>query len=66
MEPPNGMASNQVGDDTGLTSELVDLSGIELFQLAELPDSLLTRALRRLFVECGEGSEPFAGFESHI
>ncbi|MEO3813815.1 FxSxx-COOH cyclophane-containing RiPP peptide [Sphaerisporangium sp. B11E5] len=42
-----------------LASDLVDLSGISLDALAEMPDSVLASALRRVHREATEGAGSF-------
>ncbi|MFC6086392.1 hypothetical protein [Sphaerisporangium aureirubrum] len=42
-----------------LASDLVDLSGISLDAVAEMPDSVLASALRRIHLEATEGAGSF-------
>ncbi|MFB9962651.1 FxSxx-COOH cyclophane-containing RiPP peptide [Sinosporangium siamense] len=51
------MTSPEVeGEGRDLRSDLVDLSGIDLSALSELPDTALCEALRRIRREASAGS----------
>ncbi|GAA3199293.1 FxSxx-COOH cyclophane-containing RiPP peptide [Actinocorallia longicatena] len=52
--------------DEDYVSELLDLTEISFEDLAALPDSVVSRALRRVKLECLSETEPFSGFESYI
>ncbi|WP_379523418.1 FxSxx-COOH cyclophane-containing RiPP peptide [Nonomuraea insulae] len=45
--------------DEILRSELPDLSGLDLEAVAQLPDSALSRALRRLLTDLDDPSETY-------
>ncbi len=52
-----------------LESDLLDVSGYELAELDDLPESVLTDAIRRIRAEMSQSSaksEYYTGFESAI
>lgn len=49
-----------------LESELLDVTGVDLARLAELPDTALRAALHRILVENAELPNRFAAFESSL
>jgi FXSXX-COOH protein len=51
-----------VGETPGLRSDLVDVTGIDLDELLELPDSVLTESLRRILRDSGK---EIAGAPAH-
>lgn len=53
-------------DEPGLESDLVDLTGIDLERLCELPDSVLALSLRRILAENSVAREQYAGFQNYI
>jgi len=53
-------------DEPGLESDLVDLTGIDLERLCELPSSVLAVSLRRIFAENSVAREQYAGFQNYI
>jgi FXSXX-COOH protein len=53
-------------EPAGLESDLLDVAGIDLAQLADLPDSVLTAALRRIIREGERMSDQFAIFQNAI
>lgn len=52
--------------DTGLRSDLVDLSEVDFSLLDELPAGVLTNALRRVLRENSSGTDHFASFQNRI
>lgn len=46
-------------DEEELRSDLVDLAGLDLDRLAELPDSALARALRRIRDQVDDSADSF-------
>jgi FXSXX-COOH protein len=55
-----------MGDDAGLESELLDVTGIDLDQLDALPDSVLRASLRRVLTERVDIPDGYAGFENAL
>ncbi len=53
-------------DERKRESDLIDLTGVRLSDLQELPDSPLAQALRRVLAELDSDGEPVAGFQSAI
>jgi FXSXX-COOH protein len=53
-------------DGTRLESELLDVTGIDLGQLGELPDTVLRASLRRILSERVDLPEGYAGFENAL
>lgn len=49
-----------------LESELLDVTGVDLARLADLPDTALRAALHRILVENDELPNRFAAFESSL
>ncbi|MEU4768338.1 FxSxx-COOH cyclophane-containing RiPP peptide [Saccharothrix sp. NRRL B-16348] len=49
-----------------LESELLDVTGVDLARLAELPDTALRAALHRILAENAELPNRFAAFESSL
>jgi FXSXX-COOH protein len=43
---------------------LIDLTGVDLATLAELPDTVLAGSLRRVLTEAEEPADRYAGFQS--
>ena len=56
----------QVGETPGLRSDLVDVTGIDLDELLELPDSVLTESLRRILRDSGKPAKQYAVFQNAI
>ncbi|MDX8147353.1 FxSxx-COOH cyclophane-containing RiPP peptide [Lentzea sp. BCCO 10_0061] len=55
-----------MADDPELTSELVDLTGIGFEQLEGIPESVLTRALRRALAEDPSTPGQYAAFQNRL
>ncbi|MGH3548655.1 MAG: FxSxx-COOH cyclophane-containing RiPP peptide [Pseudonocardiaceae bacterium] len=53
-------------DESGLESDLVNLTGISLEKIALLPDSVLAASLRRILASDGDGTEAYVGFQDRI
>jgi FXSXX-COOH protein len=53
-------------ESAGLESDLLDVAGIDLAQLADLPDSVLAAALRRIIREGETMSDQYAIFQNAI
>lgn len=46
--------------------ELIDLTGVDLDELASLPDTVLVGTLRRILSGLDEATDRFCGFESAL
>lgn len=55
-----------MGEFADLESDLVDVAGIDLEQLATLPDSVLANSLRRILSEGEKMSDLYAIFQDSI
>jgi FXSXX-COOH protein len=53
-------------ESAGLESDLLDVAGIDLAQLADLPDSVLATALRRIIREGETMSDQYAIFQNAL
>lgn len=53
-------------EPAGLESDLLDVAGIDLARLADLPDSVLAAALRRIIREGERMSDQYAIFQNVI
>lgn len=60
--------AGQVDDDTAADyeSDLLDLRGISLADVAKLPESALVRSLRRVLENDDVASQQYAGFKSAV
>ena len=56
----------EMTDESDQISELIDVSGLGLDQLAELPESVLASALRRILTEYDGFPDRYTGFNSQI
>jgi FXSXX-COOH protein len=52
------------GGDLGLA--LIDLSGVDLARLAELPDTALAVSLRQILADDARLADRYSGFESAL
>ncbi|MFC6088479.1 FxSxx-COOH cyclophane-containing RiPP peptide [Saccharothrix lopnurensis] len=55
-----------MAEEPVLESELLDVTGIDPARLADLPDTALRAALRRILAENAELPTRFAAFESSL
>jgi FXSXX-COOH protein len=53
-------------DKSEFESDLVNLTGISLEQIALLPDSVLAASLRRVLTDDSDTTERYAGFQEYI
>lgn len=52
--------------DKDPVSDLVDISGLSLAELRDLPDTAINRSLRRILAEIDRPQDAVAGFQSAI
>ncbi|MFD7655014.1 FxSxx-COOH cyclophane-containing RiPP peptide [Actinosynnema sp. NPDC059797] len=55
-----------MAEEPVLESELLDVTGLDLARLADLPDTALRAALHRILAENAELPTRFAAFESSL
>lgn len=55
-----------LAESADLESDLVDVAGIDLARLADLPDSVLANSLRRILSEGERMSDQYAIFQNAI
>lgn len=53
-------------DESELASDLVDLTGVSLEEIALLPDSVLAVSLRRILTEDSDDTERYVSFQECI
>lgn len=53
-------------DESGLESDLVDLTGVDLEKLGALPGSVLAMSLRRILAENSVEREQYAAFQDEL
>jgi FXSXX-COOH protein len=51
-------------DEPGLISDLMDLTGVELRQVDDIPPSDLLGGLRRILQEAGDLTEQYSAFDN--
>lgn len=55
-----------MGEEAGLESELLDVTGIDLDQLDGLPESVLRASLLRILSEPADLPDGYAGFQNAL